>query len=885
MTRAASALGAPRLAVWLLEHLLPADCREALIGDLLELYQGRSDAGGLGGQLWFWRATAGALLTCRTSQPRAPTLRNHFLIGLTGDVHYAVRMLGRRPGFTALAALTLAVGIGATTAIFSVVDPVLFQALPYPHPDRLLVIMERSQDGTPSNSGFVTYTDLARQSRTLESIAAIGSWRPTISGESEPESLAGQHVSWTYFSVLGVRPALGRGFRAEEDVLNADRVTVLSDGLWRRRFGADTAIVGKRIVLDGVPFSVIGVMGPQFENPIGADVQLWTPLRYDASLPWACRTCRHLRMLGRLRVERTKSEAERELAVLSGQMFRAYPKEYPAEGFLVDRLSDSLAQSVRPALLAVLGGVALLLLIACANAASLILTRAQQREREFAIRLALGAARRRVVAQLLTESLLLAALGGVGGIVLAFAGLRLLRGLRPADLPRLDAVRLDARVLAFALATTALAGILSGLMPAFHAARNDLHAGMQRSGRGRTGPGSAHLSRGVLVIGEVAIAFMLMIGAGLLFRSVARVLAVAPGFETDHLLTMGVQVSGTRFDNDTVTRAFFTEALRAVTAVPGVSSAAFVSQLPLAGNEDEYTVHSESHPNANPELDPWAVRYATSPGYLQAMRIPLLGGRLLEETDRAEAAPVIVISRTLASRLWPGKSPIGERVRVGAADDGPWRTIVGIVGDVRHESLDGEQTDAIYLPEVQWPRADDAMDLAVRTRSDPAAIAPAVRRAVWSVDRDQAIVQVATMDQLVRATTARRRFSLALFGIFGVVAMVLAAAGIYGVLSGSVTARTREIGIRSALGASNGQLLRSVLREGLKLACTGLVLGGLGALALSRLLSGLLFNITPSDPLTYLAGGLLLLVVSVCACYLPARRAARVDPVIAFRSE
>ncbi|MEP6691951.1 MAG: ADOP family duplicated permease [Gemmatimonadaceae bacterium] len=877
----------PALARRLLECVAPRAMREALVGDLEEAFYADvlPARGAMRARAWYWRETI------RVAVMRLPFVEGEDDVVSTGDssmqllaadLRFAVRMLARRPGFSLLAILTLAVGIGATTAIFSVLDPMLFRALPYPDAGRILTVWERDHDGSESNVGFATFTDIARDNKSLVAVAAIGSWQTVMTSTAEPERLEGERVSYGYFDVLGVQPVLGRAFRADEDAPNAPRVVVLSDGLWRRRFGGDPSLVGKPVTLGGNPYTVIGVMAKSFENVLGPRTQMWTPLRYDASLAWACRTCRHLRAVGRLKPAVDAASARRELDQLSANLIRAYPNDYPASGFALVPVRDWMTRAVRPALLAVFGAVALLLVIACANVTSLLLARAAQRESEFAVRIALGAGHRRVLRQLLTESVLLAAVGGAAGFALAYAGLVLLVRLGPADLPRLDAITVDARVLAFAIVVTALAGIASGLAPALHVARGDLQSSIRRAGH-RTG-GSTR-TRSMLVVGEMALALVLLVGTGLLLRSLGRLLGVNPGVDPNHLLTMEVQVSGAKYRNDTAVRAFFDDALRAVRAIPGVDRAGLASQLPLGGNFDSYGVHIELKPNANPELDPSAMRYAVSADYLETMRIPVKRGRSLTAQDAAGAPEVLVINETFARHMWPGDDPIGKRVRVGAPDKGAWFTIVGIAGDVQHVSLDAARADQMYIPEAQWRFADDALTLVVRTRGDPAEMASAVRSAVWSVDKDQAITSVATMEKVLAASTARRRFLLMLFELFAVVALALAAAGTYGVLSGSVAQRAREIGIRAALGATRGDILRLVVRQGVGLAVAGIAIGTAAALALSRAIAGLLFGVTATDPLTFAAVATILLAVALAACAVPAWRAARLDPVVALRSE
>ncbi|HET9983747.1 MAG TPA: ABC transporter permease [Longimicrobiales bacterium] len=805
---------------------------------------------------------------------------------LLADLRYGARRLRSSPGFAAVAVLTLALGIGASTAIFSAVNPILFEPLPYADAERIVMVWDHGPDGSRLPVTFGTYREVAERSRSFEALAAMKQWQPALTGPAEPERLEGQRVSAGYFRALGVRPALGREFQASDDRVNGPNVVILSDALWRRRFGGDRAIVGRQVRLDDESFTVVGVMPRAFENVPSAEAQLWAPLQYDASLPFDGREWgHHLRMVGRLRPGVGRDEARRELDRIARFPVPERPRPTWAslqQGLVVNALQDDVTESVRPALLAVLGAVLLVLLIACVNVTNLLLARGAQRRGEFAVRVALGAGRRRMMRQLLTESLLLAALGGAVGMAVAQLGVRALVALSPPELPRVEAIRLDGAVFAFAVGVTTLIGLLVGLIPAIHASRSDPHAGMQRSSR-RT-VGGHQLTRRTLVVAEVALALVLLVSAGLLLRSLERLFSIDPGFEPSRLLTMQVQTSGHRFDRD-ATHRFFADALDAVRRVPGVAGASFTSQLPLSGNDDVYGVHFESSPTVSPEADNGAFRYAVLPGYFETMAIPLRRGRLLDAHDVAGSPPVVLVSESLAKSKLPGVDPVGQRLRIGPSD-GPWATIVGVVGDVRQTSLAVGQTDAVYIPTVQWPVfVDNALWLVVRARGDAAALAPAVKQAIWSVDKDQPIVRVATMDDRLAGTAADRRFALIVFEAFGLVALLLAATGIYGVLSGSVAERMREIGVRSALGASRRDILALVLGQGMALSVVGVLIGVSGAAAASRALVTLLFGVSRLDPVTYLGVVALLLGVSALACALPAWRAARVDPSMTLRAE
>lgn len=813
----------------------------------------------------------------------------HLFETLVADLHYAARQLLRNPGFALVSLITLALGIGSSTAIFSAVNPILFQPLPYPHADRVMMIQEMRNNGSPMAVNFATFRGLSGATRVFDATAVFKLWQPTIVETDEPERLDGQRVSADYFSVLGVLPLQGRNFQPNDDQFRGPNVVILSDRLWRRRFGGDRSIVGKQITLDESLYTVIGVMPSSFENVTSPTAELWAPLQYNPSLPIDGREWgHHLHMLGRLSAGVSANQASSELGRMMAPFAKTYAKGYDCCGgapdtLVVSRLQDEITRSVKPALVAILGAVALVLLVVCVNVTNLLLARSGRRRSEFSMRAALGAGRIRLMRQLLAESLLLAAVGGIMGMIVAKIGVRAIVALSPAGLPRVDAIGIDSTVFVFALGITTLVGIVVGLVPALQASQSDPHSSLQQ--RSRTTAGGHQFTQRVLVISEVALAMVLLAGAGLMLHSMEHLFSVDPGFESAHLLTMQVQESGRRFNDDSVRARFFMQALEAVRRVPGVTGAAFTSQLPLSGDLDIYGMEFESRPG---DLSESLLRYAVSPDYFETMGIPLIAGRSLDERDCAGAPGAIVISSSLAKRKFPGQNPIGQRVRAGldaGHPDRPWSTIVGVVGDVKQTSLALSAPDAYYTSTTQWAWVDTAQSLVVRTRGDAAAMAPAIQQAVWSVDKGEPIVRVATMNNLVSTSEADRHFVLTLFEAFGIVALVLAAVGIYGVLSYTVTERTREIGVRAALGATRADIVALIFGQGMTLTGIGVVIGIGGAVAASRALLSMLYGTSYFDPITYL--GVIGLIASIAgiACSVPAWRAAHVDPSISLRAE
>lgn len=800
------------------------------------------------------------------------------------DARHSLRRLLQAPGFAILSVLTLAIGIGASTAIFSAVNPILFEPLPYRQPDRIITVWDRGVDNRRLDVTFGTYREILERNRSLDAVAVMKPWLPIAMGSDLPERLTGQRVSSGYFRVLSVSPALGREFLAGEDLPNGPRVVILSDRLWRRRFSADPGILGRTITLDDVSYTVVGIMPAGFESVESPAADAWAPLQYNPALPLDGREWgHHLHMVARVRDEVAVTQAQRELDTIASTPLSGFVRAPWAAiegGFIVTTLKEDVTASVKPALLAVLSAVALMLAIACVNVTNLMLARGVQRRGEFAVRAALGASRVRMVRHLLTETLLVTGLGGTLGMIVAALSVSTVVALSPAALPRVDAIRVDTAALLCGLLITTLVGVAIGLLPAFRASATNLRIGVQ-GGSPRVA-GDHHVIRRVLVVAEVALALVLLVSTGLLMRSMQRLFSISPGFNAAHLLTMQVQTSGRRFDKRASDR-FFAQAAEAVRRVPGVTAAAFTSQLPLSGDSSEYGVLVERTPDANAQGGVPAFRYSVSPGYIEALGIPLRAGRLLESRDDGDAPRVALVSESLAKKF-VGRDLVGERIRIGSADM-PWYTIVGTVGDVKQTSLAADRTDAVYVTPEQWRFADNPMSLVVRATGNAGALATAVRNAIWSVDRNQPVTRIATMDTLVAETASERRFALILFEAFSVVALLLSAIGIYGVLAGSVTERTREIGVRAALGATRASILSLVLRQGLTLTVFGAVIGLVGGALASRGLVALLFNTSRFDLATYAGVATLLMLVATLACWVPAWRAARVDPTTALRAE
>ena len=798
---------------------------------------------------------------------------------LLSDIRFALRGLRKNAGFTAVAVITLALGLGATTAVFSVVDGVLLRRLPYPEPERLVRVWHHNtrNDAPREQVSFETYTELVDGVAGIDAAAGISpAWDFTLRGAGEPEHVEGFFVSPSFFELLGVRPVVGRAFTPDEDRVDGEPVVLLSYALWQRMFGGAPDAVGRTLSVSGTVSTIIGVMPPGFE--FLEPVDLWAPLTQNP-LAGRGRQVRWVDVVARLAPGATVERVGPELDAFMTRLGEAYPEENAGLDATVESLYTATVGSVRPALWALFGAVAFVLLIACANIGNLLLTRASARQAELAVRRALGANRRRLVRQLLTESLVIGLIGGAAGLVLAFWLLEVLRVAGPADLPRLQEIGIDLRVLGAAVLASLVAGAACGLAPALTAVRDDLHTSLKQGGR-VAGEG-ARLRAG-FVVSEIALALVLLVGAGLLLRSFATLMNVEAGFEAEGVLTLQFGVPGHLDPLERV--AFYDRLFEDLEAIPGVTGAGGVTRLPL-GSQLSTRLEIRGREASDGERADVEFRRATG-GYFDAMGIAMLAGRAFDGRDGPEAPPVMIVSRTAAERLWPGEDPVGRHARfwfVGITPDAPWIEIVGVAGDVRHFGLDESAPPVVYVPFSQGPPGSPL--LAVRTPGDPLAIVGAVRDRLRALDHSIVMWDVQAMTARVGASVAGRRFNLLLLGLFSAIALVLAAVGIYGVMAYGVRRRSQEIGIRMALGATGRNVVRMIVRRGLRLTAVGLAAGLLGALLLTRLIRGLLFGVEPTDPVTLAGTTALLGLVALLASWIPSRRAIRVNPVDALRHE
>lgn len=878
-----------RLFRWLL-RVLPEEFRDGYAREIEATFRAEARDARRSGRraalVALWLATMGDVLKSAPGQ--------HLDI-LWRDVRFAVRAMVARPAHALTAVTTLAIGIGANVAMFAVVDGVLLAPLDYRNADQLVSVTETSHGEEPSNLGYLSFVDVKSRARSFSHLVAATQSTATFSGGGQdPERVNAMRVSREYFEMVGVLPVLGRAFTEAEDRPGAARrVVILSDGLWRRRFGADPSVIGRPVTISDVPFTIVGVMPRGFDDIVASrfyqDAAVWFPLGYDPAASFACRTCRHLSVFGRLAPGVSPGTAEAELSGLFEAIGREHPSDYAGAGARVRTLGDVFLGPVRPALLLLWGGVALLLLVACANVASLLLLRASERSAEVAVRAALGVTRRRLVRQLLTESVLLSGAGALVGLLPAWAAVRAMATYGPRELPRLASLAVDERAVAVAVLLAMASGVLFGLAPLRQLGRQDALDALKGAGR-RTGGAAAWRARALLVTGNVAMAAVLLAGSGLLVRSATRLLAVQPGLNPDGVLTLRLWAGGRRFDEGETSQqvataaAFYDDVLSRIRALPGVTGASAVTTLPLGGGVDGFGFHVAGRLAANPEDAPSADRFVVTPGYFATLEIPLLRGRLIDERDGQQSEAVAVINREAAETIFAGEDPIGHRVILGGPNGAP-RTIVGVVGDVRHHGLDHPVGAQVYVPQAQWAWAETLMTLVVRTIGEPEALAGAVRDLVREVDPAQPVTDVRAYRDVVATTTSTRRFVTGALGVFAALTLLLALVGLYGALSVTVAQRRLEIGIRLALGARPEAIRRMVFLNGLRPVLAGVVVGTAMALVVLRGMTGLLFEVRPADPVA-LAGALGLLVAAgAAACVIPAWRAARIDPARSLRAE
>jgi putative ABC transport system permease protein len=804
---------------------------------------------------------------------------------LVQDLRYAVRMLVKSPGFTVVAIATLALGIGANTAIFSVVRAVLLRSLPYPDPSRLVVSHQFHERSGRMGVAWPDFLDWRERVKTMQPLAGYRRTAWNVSGTRQPELLSGAEISAPFLTLLGVRPALGRDLQEADDRPGAERVVLLSDGTWRARYGADPKIVGKPILLDAMPYVVVGVL-PRGFSYFADPVDLYTPIGLNgAEKSWLERGNHSgMRVLGRLAPGATLDTARAELAGIQLDIGKAYPKTSAGNQARSQLLSDSLFGEVRASLWILLAAVGLVLLIACANVAHLLLARAAARQREFGIRLALGAGRGRIVRQLLTESLLLSLIGGVLGIALAAWAMGPLVALAPSEIPRLADTRIDPLVLLFTFGACVLTGTLFGLAPALQASSPDPQTALRETGTGSTGSRSRQTLRRTLFVSEVALAFVLAVGSGLLIRSLVKVQQRPLGFDPDGVLGVRVMLPDKGYEEDAARYQFLQRSLQELRTLPGVETASAIYCPPVYGRcWGSVFLLSDRPTPALAEL-PNSAFNVVEPNYFETMRIPLVEGRPFAESDTKDSPKVVIVNQTFVKRWFPNGSPLGKRIKQGFPhSETPYREIVGVVGDVAQEGLDLPIQPEVFLPFAQNPYG--AMTFVARTRSEPASLGRSATEAIHRVDPDQSVTEVQPLTRSLADSVARRRFTTLLLGLFGGLALLLASVGIYGVVSYGVAQRTREIGIRTALGAGPREVLRLVFDQALRLAGIGLMIGAAGAFLLTRFLSSLLFQTPALDPPTFGGVSVLVTAVVLAACAHPARRALRVNPTIALRSE
>jgi predicted permease len=794
------------------------------------------------------------------------------------DLKYAVRMMRKHRSFTFIAVLALALGIGANTAIFSVINAVLLRPLPYKDPGELVTVLHPGSDPVaPAN-----FLDLVKQNQSFSSIAAAQWWEPNLTGRDQPEHLRGLQLTADMFSLLAVNPALGRTFHAGEDQTGSDHVVVLSHRLWQRRFGGDRGVIGQQITFDGESYTIIGVMPEEFQfAPFWATrAELWTPLNLAARA--ADRGGQSLRVFARLKPGVTREQAQAETVTIFQRLEQEYPDANKGLSLSVEPLHEQVVGKTRRALMILFGAVGFVLLIACANVANLMMARATARQKEIAIRTALGASSRRIARQLLTESLMIAMLGGAFGLALALLGVKALVFFGPSNLPRVQTVNLDSRILLFTLSLSALTGVLFGLAPVLQTLKGNFNKSLKEGGRTSTGGRGHGRARRLLVVSEVAVALILLLGGGLMVRSFARLVSVDPGFNSNNLLTLSISLSGSAHKTAPQRIAFFNQLLEKVGSLPGVEAASAINHLPLGGDVWTMPFTVQGRPAPLPGEKQGAVYRLIRPNYFKTMGATLLQGRDFTARDQESSPRVMIINHALARRYWPNENPLGKRIVF--ADETEPREIVGVVGDLKQGEWIGKPNSEIYLPHLQSPK-QPSLALVVRTSGDPLQLVRAVEDQVWAIDKNLPVAEVRTMNEVVAEGIEQQRFNMLLLAVFASVALILAVVGIYGVMSDSVTARTHELGIRLALGAQTRDVLSMVVRQGMALTLIGIAIGIIGAFWLTQFMAGLLYEVSVTDGLTFIAVPLVLALVVLGACLVPARRATKVDPLVVLRYE
>jgi putative ABC transport system permease protein len=804
--------------------------------------------------------------------------------GIQRDIQHAIRNLLRHPGFLTIAVITLALGIGGTTAIFSTVNALLVRPLDFPNLDRVVAVWENmpSKGVDRNEASMANYLDWRAQNQTFEQLGLIRWWSANLTGIEPPERIQGFLVSANLLNVTGVNPIMGRGFASDEDQPGKTPVAILSYGLWQRRFGSDPNVINKTITLNGVARTVIGVMPPGFTYPKGAE--LWAPITITPELAKSRRNHSYW-IIGRLKSGITLDQARADLTTIAARLEKEYPESNTGWGIGVFPIVEDTVRFYSTALWVLMSAVGLVLLIACANVANLMLARAAGRQKEMAVRTALGASRWRIIRQLLTESLILALIGGALGVLIAYWGVDLLRSLDPGEAskfaPGWDRVGINLPVLGFTLTVSLLSGLLFGLAPAWQASRTDLNNSLKEGGRQSTYV--SHRLRRILVVSEVALSLMLLVCAGLLMRSFLALVKTDAGFDANNVLTMSLILPAAKYKEDPQISSFYKELVSRVESMPGVASAAVINYLPLGGSNSSSSFLIEGTPEPPPGQE-FVGRYRVcSPKCFETLGIRLERGRAFTDEDRAGATPVIIINQTLANRYWPNDDAVGKRMRfTGPLDQNPWRQVVGIVQDVKHD-LNLPITPDYYLPHAQDPW--NGMVLVAKTKVEPSSLAGPIRGQIWAIDKDQPVFDIHTMEQVRSISMAVYSFSFAILAIFAVIALMLAAIGIYGVMAYAVSQRTHEIGIRMALGARARDVLGLVIKTGMAMAVIGVVAGLAIAWAATRFMKSLLVQVSPTDALTLSLVSLGLLVVALLACLLPARRATKVDPLVALRYE